>query len=363
MQKIVEQLDIDLTTQSKTVSPMTIDVSEEKATLIFIIDTYSRHLLEIEGQPTRKIREQLDQFTKDLLQAHPEKLEKTYFRIRQFFSTHRLDEYTYVHKTLEDFRTIIWDFIEQLSEEFQIDKKNDIELNQSFHLLKDAVEANSIPALKNQARQFIDQYIEFQTRKDERRDQRMHHLKKNLDQVKNKLVEANQSMKIDHLTQVNNRLSFDEHLKQQFQFSHLYQQPVCLMMLDIDHFKKINDQYGHPVGDFILQECCRVLKSIFHREHDFVARVGGEEFAIILPYYQVEHAVVKAEQALQKIRSETYIKDEHRIQFTISIGVAELNQSESIEQWYKRADSALYLSKNSGRNKFTVAGGNVEKVA
>lgn len=362
MQKIVEQLDLDLGTQNQS-SAMTVDIGEEQATLIFILDTYSRHLLEIDGHPTRKIREQIDQFTKELLQGNPEKMEKTYFRIRQFFSTHRLEEYTYVNKTLEDFRTIIWDFIEQLSEEFQIDKKNDQELNQSFHLLKDAVEANSIPTLKNQARQFIDQYIEFQTRKDERRDHRIHHLKKNLDQVKNKLVEANQSMKMDHLTQVNNRLSFDEHMKQQYQFSHLYQQPVCLLMLDIDHFKKINDQYGHPVGDFILQECCRVLRSVFHREHDFIARVGGEEFAIILPYYHTEHAVTKAEQALQKIRSEIYIKDEHRIQFTISIGIAELNKSETVEQWYKRADSALYLSKNSGRNKLTVADNHHEKVA
>lgn len=130
---------------------------------------------------------------------------------------------------------------------------------------------------------------------------------------------------------------------------------MSLIALDIDHFKKINDTYGHPTGDLILIECVRLLKEVFSRDSDFVARIGGEEFAIILPECSYDHALKKADEALNRIRRETYVVDDVKIKFTISMGIAELAHGEDVESWIKRADQALYHSKTTGRNKYTLA--------
>jgi diguanylate cyclase (GGDEF)-like protein len=115
------------------------------------------------------------------------------------------------------------------------------------------------------------------------------------------------------------------------------------------------------MGDFVLVECVKMLKECFNRPNDFVARIGGEEFAVIVPDTSLEGALALAQSVLDKVRAETLVQDDMRIKFTISIGIAPLMKSESIEHWVKRADEALYDSKNSGRNKFTVASPQLQK--
>ncbi|MCB0357151.1 MAG: GGDEF domain-containing protein, partial [Bdellovibrionales bacterium] len=221
--------------------------------------------------------------------------------------------------------------------------------------LKEAVEANSINDLKNQSREFIDSYIEFQSKKENRNKKKMAFIENNLSTVRKKLVDANNSMRRDHLTGAFNRKSFDEQIKQLHNVCHLKNKPASLMILDIDFFKKINDNYGHDIGDFILVECVKLLNKIFSREVDFVARIGGEEFAILLPDYRIEHAAEKAFKALEIIRKEVFIQDGHELRFTVSMGIAQLGPDEDTQAWIKRADQALYESKNSGRNKFTLS--------
>jgi len=127
------------------------------------------------------------------------------------------------------------------------------------------------------------------------------------------------------------------------------------MMADIDHFKRINDTYGHPIGDFVLKELVKSLQGMFTRDVDLVARMGGEEFAILLPDYTAETALKKADEVLERVRHDAFVHESHEIRFTISIGIAQLSPSETVAAWYKRADLALYNSKNTGRNKATVA--------
>lgn len=361
MQKLVEQLDLDWRSEDPTneASPR-LEFSEEKATLLFIIDTFSRHLIETDGSPARKVRECFDDFAKEIIQSDREKMDKTLFRFRQYFNSHRLEEYSFVQKTFDDFRGIIWDFVDQLSEDLAFENQSDLEIQQNLEQLKDAVEANSIDTLKQHSRHFIDSYTEYQTRKDRRKSERITSVRKNLDTVKKQLHEAHSSLRQDHLTKAFNRKSFEEQAKNVWNQHSLYGKNCSLIILDIDFFKKINDNYGHDMGDFILQECVRTLKEIFNRDVDCVARIGGEEFAILLPDYQAEHVMKKAEVALQKIRSETYIKGELKLQFTVSMGLAELQKNETVEQWVKRADVALYESKQTGRNKFTLAPPNLK---
>jgi diguanylate cyclase len=358
--KLLEQFDFDwgMTNKNKQ-SQLPVDLSEERATLLYFLDTYNKHLMEMEKYPVRRVREELDEFAK--LLVHPEHMahsEKALFRLRQWFSTYRIEEHSYVHKTFDDFKNIIWDFIDQLADDFAYEKNHDQNIRSSLEELKDAVESNSIDQLKTKSREFVDNYIEFQSRRDANKSKRMIEMKKNLNIVKKQLIEANHSMRRDHLTGAFNRMSFDEQMKTLLKYRSHTQQNLTMIMLDIDHFKKVNDTYGHDIGDFVLKECVRVIQEKFNRPMDFVARIGGEEFAIILPDYKMEHAVIKADELLTKIRNDVYIIEDKQIKFTISCGIAEVSEKETAEQWLKRADEALYHSKNTGRDRYTIAAPN-----
>lgn len=363
VEKLIEQFDFDWSEPAKDGIAHPSAINDERATLLYVIDTYNKHLIELEKHPVRKTREMLDEFAKELLKSDDKNLDRVLFRFRQFFSAYRIDESAYIQKTFEDFRTIIWDFVDQISDDIDEEQKEDFEIRRSLDDLKEAVEANSIEDLKNQSRRFIDFYIEKQYKKDKRRNTRMKSIRKNLNLVKKQLADANTTLRTDHLTQAFNRKTFDEYMEQHHKLFGTSKHPVTLMLVDIDHFKKINDTFGHQVGDFVLKELVQTLKSMFNRDSDLLARIGGEEFAIILPDYQVEHAIKKAEEVLSRIRAEAYVHEEREIRFTVSIGIAQLNEGESMETWVKRADMALYSSKNNGRNRYTVAPSQTIKAA
>lgn len=366
MEKLIEQFDFDWSDGGRSPSSKesaAAGLTEELATLLFIIDIFNKHLIDFDGHPVRKTREALDEFAREMMNSKNQPLEKVLFRFRQFFSTYRIDEATYLQKTFEDFRSIIWDFVDQLAEDISEEQKDDIEVRNHLERLKDAVESNSIADLKNQSRRFIDSYVEKQFKKEKRRSTKMRSIRKNLNTVKKQLGEANNTARVDHLTQAFNRRTFDEYCEQYWKLNHASKQPVTALVLDIDHFKKINDTYGHDVGDFVLKELVQLLKGLFTREADLVARTGGEEFAILLPDFTADHAMVKAEEVLAKVRGAAYVHDGREIRFTVSVGVAQLGDGESIAGWIKRADLALYNSKNTGRNKATLAPAPLKSVA
>lgn len=355
LKKLVEQFEIesDSSATSENMDPM--QISEERATLLYMIDIYSKHLFELDAYPVRKARETWDEYAKALVNPKNPDLEKTLFRLRQFFSSYRIDEYTYLQKTFDDFKGIIWDFADQLGEDIKFERENEVTVKKNLTQLREAVESNSIDVLRTKSREFIDFYVEFQSKKDEHRSQRMNSIKQNLFNVKKQLTEANHNLKVDHLTGAFNRRSFDEQTKRYAQMSDISGSPLSMIMIDIDHFKKINDSYGHDIGDFVLKACVRLLKEVFQRNEDMVARLGGEEFCVVLPGFNQEQALVKATEALERIRHEVFVHGQLEIRFTASLGIAQRPPSEDISFWMKRADQALYQAKNTGRNKIVLA--------
>lgn len=357
--KLLQQLDISFSDSNINLDSAPTKeiplITEEKATLLYMIDVYNKHLFEIEKHSLRKVREKLDTMAKSLVDPDPKNVEKTLSDIRQFFSSYRIDEYAYIQSTFDDFKRIVWDLADQLSEDIHEDSAKDELLSTHLKDLKEAVEANSLETLRKKSREFINLYVEHQHNKNETRKKRMVSVKKNLDTVKKQLLEANTSLNLDHLTTAHNRKSFDDLIKRYVHLNNLNPMQVSLIIMDIDFFKKINDSYGHDIGDFVLKECVRILKSVFHKEAELVSRIGGEEFAVILPNHAVEHALVRAEEVQKRIRSEVFVHADLEIRFTVSMGIAQLFEREKASEWVKRADTALYQSKNSGRNKYTVA--------
>lgn len=355
--KLIQQLDVSFSTTDDQASNKLPQISEEKATLLYIIDVYNKHLFEVEKHSIRKVREKLDKMAKALVdpKADVKQTENTLFDIRQFFSSYRIDEYSYIQNTFDDFKRIVWDFADQLSEDIQFETSKDKSLATNLKDLKEAVDANSIETLRLKSRDFINSYVEYQNQKNDMRNRRMDSVKKNLNTIKKQLLEANTNLGVDHLTNAHNRKSLDDYIKKLAQINSISQGQFSIIMLDIDFFKKINDSFGHDIGDFVLKECVKLLQHVFHKEDMMVARIGGEEFVVVLPNHSVEHAVIRAEEAMKRIREEAFIQGDHEIRFTVSMGIAQLQDRESTSDWLKRADTALYQSKNSGRNKFTVA--------
>ncbi len=150
----------------------------------------------------------------------------------------------------------------------------------------------------------------------------------------------------DPLTKVANRLKFDTILKQQVELSKRYKNAFCMIMLDVDNFKKINDTYGHPIGDQVLAALADTLRNSV-RKSDTVARWGGEEFVIILPHTKL----VTGEKIAEKLRKKVAaIRKKGLPAFTCSFGVSEYNKSQTQETFLHDVDTKLYRAKNGGKN-------------
>ncbi len=167
----------------------------------------------------------------------------------------------------------------------------------------------------------------------------------------------------DTLTSVANRRYFDQRYEEELRRVERERQPLSCLFLDVDHFKRVNDTYGHAVGDFVLQGVARIIKSHL-RNVDILARYGGEEFVAVLPGTELGEALVIAERIRQAVGGEWFNHPDHEpFRVTISIGVAGLGGGakprESIgANLLERADGALYQAKHGGRDR-VVDGGEV----
>jgi diguanylate cyclase (GGDEF)-like protein len=170
-------------------------------------------------------------------------------------------------------------------------------------------------------------------------------LNEQAEQINFHLAEA----RIDSLTELPNRRHFDHELTRRFSEWQRTANPFCLAMLDIDHFKQINDRYGHQAGDKILHDVGKRLTSTM-RDVDIVARYGGEEFAIILSSTSFEDAKCAAERARHAIGSAPFEYENKSIKVTMSVGLSDVACCESPTAMIKRADAGLYAAKKAGRN-------------
>ncbi len=173
--------------------------------------------------------------------------------------------------------------------------------------------------------------------------------------LQNTLGELAQMSRIDGLTQIYNRKHWEECLAQEFSKAKRYKHKLSLIMFDLDHFKRLNDTYGHQCGDMVLIETCKIIKKLL-RLGDILGRYGGEEFAIILPETDLLGAADVAERIREAIASAKLTYQKHDIKTSVSVGVAELNESdEYYEDIISHADIALYQAKENGRNIVSLA--------
>jgi len=175
------------------------------------------------------------------------------------------------------------------------------------------------------------------------------------------LEERTQWALTDSLTGVRNRRCFDLELRRELKIARRYGGDLSLLVIDVDYFKAVNDQYGHAVGDEVLEGVARRLESLLPRDTDWLARIGGEEFAAVLPQTRLRGAAKVAENILSGIDAQPLATQAGLIPIKVSLGVSDTQQFNNIEpsaeELLRRADACLYRSKRDGRNRVTVDDG------
>lgn len=159
----------------------------------------------------------------------------------------------------------------------------------------------------------------------------------------------------DELTGISNRRHFMQLLHYEYNRARRYDSPISLAIVDIDHFKKINDTFGHPVGDEIIRHFASQLQQQL-RKQDAVGRLGGEEFALLLPETKEAEAVVMIERMIKQLKQQALDHIAPGFNYTFSAGVAELNftTASSIDSWISIVDQALYQAKINGRDRVEI---------
>jgi len=156
---------------------------------------------------------------------------------------------------------------------------------------------------------------------------------------------------VDGLTQIHNKRYLFEALEKELIRARRYERELSLIIFDIDFFKRINDQFGHLAGDYVLRELARVVQDRIRRDEVF-ARYGGEEFVIVLPETGLNGALALAENLRQRVGSHGFVFQAERIPVTISMGCAQLvKEDKAATDLIQRADEKLYEAKRGGRNR------------
>ena len=285
-----------------------------------------------------------------------EKLQSEYFDIRRYitsvigqlgqineFLTNSMKEQQAAFTESRELKNEFIDRNESL--QLKIDSTSDVEeIKNCVNLHIKTVNENLKTHIEIEIKRYADTEKRLKSMKKE-----LNGVQKRCDLLKTKLQKAKKDAMHDVLTGLPNRLSYEERIKEEQQRYERYLNPYSLAVIDIDHFKRVNDTYGHKAGDKVLMAVAEVCNNNI-RETDFLCRFGGEEFVLLMSSTRLEQAM----QAMENLR--TVIQDCHfhysdqTVPITVSIGIAECREGETSGALFKRADEALYAAKGGGRN-------------
>jgi diguanylate cyclase len=289
----------------------------------------------------------------DLENARRE-LRRDWGTVRNEVSRHRSHEHDYVVKSLSNLRAAVQAFVTSLSVSIADDRSQDDKITRQVDRLADAVSRNDTEQIRREAFRVTEVVREVTARRREREKAQLLALGERVRTLRDELSELRQKAALDPLTKLFNRAAFDEELDRVAALGLLLGNQPCLLMVDIDHFKAINDDFGHIKGDEVLKLVADTLVRNFLRKEDFVARYGGEEFAVVVPNMTFDAVAGRAERVRQTIEALDLSSRQLTRGVTVSVGLAVLVPGETPSNWVERADKALYAAKNGGRNRLVV---------
>ena len=270
--------------------------------------------------------------------------------VRRFYADRRQAENVFVKDRLHNYRSVVEDMVAGLRQIAERDQTTESRVLESLNAVERAISVGALPEIEVALARTIEQVTQtFAEQKREYEDQ-LEELNGRLSSLRQDLVAAREEMKRDPLTDAYNRGAFDTAIEQSLNMHFILNQPVTLVLIDLDNFKGVNDTYGHAAGDAVLRDVGECLERAFIRKGDFVARYGGDEFAVILNDTSAANSARLIERFLEKA-NQIKVKDApDSTLVTCSAGYTEVHESDSVESVIKRADRALYAAKTAGRN-------------
>ena len=273
-----------------------------------------------------------------------------------------------LNDALSAVREVVSDSYNSNQRSYQLKKQLNREINSRVDNVGDAIiDIDDINHLKSQVTEQLASIRTALGRKEalEQREQAMlrksmetmrdelNELSKEANAYKERLFEQQKINLLDSLTQLPNRAALEERMEQEYRNYQRHKHPLWVAVADIDHFKSINDNFGHSTGDKTLQVISMALKNSL-RESEFVARYGGEEFVLIIPDVNTSDIEHMLNRVREKVKNIPFKFKNQRITVTVSIGAAQILENEQINETFERADAALYKAKHESRDRVII---------
>ena len=270
--------------------------------------------------------------------------------VRRFYADRRQAETAFVTDRLQNYRSVVEDMVAGLRQIAERDQTTENRVIESLNAVEQAINDGALPKIEAALAQTIEQVTETFAEQKREYEAQLEEMNGRLSSLRQDLVAAREEMKRDPLTDAYNRGAFDTAIEQSLNMHFILNQPVTLVMVDLDNFKGVNDSYGHAAGDAVLRDVGECLERAFIRKGDLVARFGGDEFAVILNDTTAANSARLIDRFLEKANQIGIPDAPEGTLVSCSAGYTEVHETDTAESVIKRADRALYAAKTAGRN-------------
>ena len=334
-----------------------------KDTVAALLRTLGEYALPTAVMPVDEFQKRCEALAKAVLlknaldesTGRPVSEEKVHADVRRMVRDQRRAESAEYSKHRESAHIIVSDLVTTLRRSLEQREGHDREIVSLLGEMEQVVAEGDLNAIRRAAAKTADHIRNIIAVQRERDKEQLAQLSSQLRGMREELADAQAQMQRDPLTELLNRGAFDDAFEKTVALSQASATDLTLFMVDLDHFKKVNDAYGHQAGDTVLKAVSRQLIRCFPRKDDMVVRFGGEEFAVLCRNTGTEEAPMLGERLRASIASLEIDLEDLTYQPTASVGFAVLSGRESSKSFLKRADDALYIAKRSGRNRVEAA--------
>ena len=334
-----------------------------KDTVAALLRTLAEYALPTTAFPADEFQERCEALAAAVLvrnaldesSGRPISEEKVHAEVRHTVRDQRRAESSEYSKHRESAHIIVSDLVTTLKRSLEQREGYDQEIVNLLGEMEKVVAEGDLNAIRRAATKTADHIRNVIAVQRERDKEQLEQLSSQLRGMREELADAQAQMQRDPLTELLNRGAFEDAFEKTVALSQASATDLTLFMVDLDHFKKVNDVYGHQAGDTVLKTVSKQLIRCFPRKDDMVVRFGGEEFAVLCRNTGVEEAPMLGERLRASIAGLEIDLEDLTYQPTASVGFAVLKGRESSKAFLKRADDALYAAKRSGRNRVEAA--------
>jgi diguanylate cyclase (GGDEF)-like protein len=339
------------------------DIDQARDAVAAMLRVLGKYALPTQQFPVDRFVEKTESLAKAVLlrtvsddvTGKPTKLIKIFAEIKQLVRHQREAESSEYTTHRESAHIIVSDLVTSLKHSLEQREGHDREIVGLLTEMEEVVERGDLKSIKRVAAKTASQIKEVISVERERDRAQLEELSDQLRSMREALNEARSQMQRDPLTELLNRGAFDDTFEKTVDLSHASAADLALFVLDLDHFKQVNDRFGHPAGDQVLKSVSKQLIRCFPRRDDIVVRLGGEEFAVLCRNTGMDEVGLLAERVRGQVAALEIDLDGNAHRQTVSVGAAVLEPREPAAQFFKRADDALYQAKRAGRNRVEIA--------